>query len=63
MKENTLSDKKIITTLEKRGFIEICPICDECSARVLMLVLQYFTHLHFDISQIEDNLYCMRVSA
>lgn len=25
MKESKLSDKKIITTLEKRGFIEICP--------------------------------------
>lgn len=62
MKEKKLSNKKIIDTLVKKSFLEIAPICDECICRVMLIVLEVFTSAHFDVFQIEDNLYCLRIS-
>lgn len=62
MKENKLSDKKIINTLIKKSFIEIEPICDECATDIIYIVLQVFTSVHVALFQIEDNLYCLRIS-
>lgn len=62
MKEKVLTDKNILTTLEKRSFIEIEPICNECALNVINLVLEVFTSVHIDLFQIEDNIYCLRIS-
>lgn len=62
MKEKILTDKKILETLEKKSFIEIEPICNECALRVIDLVLEVFTSVHVDLFQIEDNIYCLRIS-
>lgn len=62
MKEKILTNKKILNTLEKRSFIEIEPICNECALEVINLVLEVFTSVHFDLFQIEDSLYCLRIS-
>ena len=62
MKEKVLTDKNILSTLEKRSFIEIEPICNECVLNVINLVLEVFTSVHIDLFQIEDNIYCLRIS-
>lgn len=62
MKEKVLTDKKILDTLTKKSFIEIEPICNECALRVIDLVLEVFTSVHLDLFQIEDNIYCLRIS-
>lgn len=62
MKENKLSDKKILHTLERKGFIEIMPICDECSTYIFNLVINHFTSAHINIEQVEDNIYMMRIA-
>lgn len=62
MKEKVLTDKKILDTLAKKSFIEIEPICDECALRVIDLAIEVFTSVHVDLFQIEDNIYCLRIS-
>lgn len=62
MKEKKLTDKKILDTLAKKSFIEIEPICDECALNVIDLVMEVFTSVHVDLFQIEDNIYCLRIS-
>ena len=62
MKENKLSDKKILNTLTKKSFIEIEPICDECASDIMLMVVNVFPSSHFDMFQIEDNIYCLRIS-
>lgn len=62
MKEKVLTDQKILDTLTKKSFIEIEPICDECALRIIGLVYEVFTSAHFDMFQIEDNIYCLRIS-
>ena len=57
-----MTEKKILSTLEKRSFIEIEPICNDCALEVINLVLEVFTSAHFDMYQIEDSLYCLRIS-
>lgn len=62
MKEKRYSTEKILNTLAKKSFIEIEPICDECISDLILILLDVFTNVHFDIFQIEDNLYCLRIS-
>lgn len=62
MKEKKLSMKKILQTLVNKSFIEIEPICDECICDVVYNVADVFTSAHFDMFQIEDHLYCLRIS-
>lgn len=62
MKEKKLSNKTIVNTLNKRGFIEIYPICDECAMKIIMLVIQNFSSPHIDVFTIEDEIYCLRIS-
>ena len=62
MKEKILTDKKILDTLANKSFIEIEPVCSECAVRIISLVFEVFTSAHFDMFQIEDNIYCLRIS-
>lgn len=62
MKERKLSDKRIIDTLAKKSFIELVPICDECALRIIDLVFNVFTDVHFHLFQVEDNIYCLRIN-
>ena len=62
MKSRQLTNKKIIDTLTKKSFIEILPLCPECVLDVIDLVLEVFASAHFDIFQVEDNTYCLRIS-
>ncbi len=62
MKERKLSDKKIINELTKKSFIEIAPICNECVLEVINLVMEIFTDVHCNIFQVEDEIYCLRIS-
>lgn len=62
MKEKRLSEKKILDTLVNKSFIEISPICDECASDTMFLVINVFPSAHFDIFQIEDNIYTLRIS-
>ncbi len=62
MKEKTISDKKIIDTLIKKGFIEITPICDECCGRLVTELLHIFGSANFNVVQVEDNIYSIRIS-
>ena len=62
MKEKKLTDKRIIDTLIKKSFIEIQPICAECATDIIYMVLQVFTSIHVAMFQVEDNIYCLRIS-
>ena len=62
MKENNIQVKKILQTLAKKSFIELQPICDECVCEIIYNVIDVFTSAHFDVFQIEDHLYCLRIS-
>ena len=62
MKEKKLTDKRIIDTLIKKSFIEIQPICGECATDIIYMILQVFTSIHVALFQIEDNIYCLRIS-
>jgi aspartate oxidase len=62
MKEKKITIKKIIDTLIKKSFIEIVPICDECAAEIIGEVIPVFGAAHFDIFQVEDGIYCLRIN-
>lgn len=62
MKEKKISEKRILDTLMKKSFIEIQPICDECASDLMLLVVNVFPSAHFDMHQIEDNIYCLRIN-
>ena len=62
MKEKKFTAEKIIKELEKKGYIEIYPICDECSLEVIYEVLMNFTSPNFNFEQVEDLLYCLKIS-
>ena len=62
MKEKKLAINKILNTLTKKSFIEIEPLCGDCVGEMVNLVLEVFTTAHFDVFQIEDELYVLRIS-
>lgn len=62
MKEKKLAINKILNTLTKKSFIEIEPLCADCTGEIVKLVVDVFTTAHFDVFQIEDELYCLRIS-
>ena len=62
MKEKKVNDKRIIDTLIKKSFIEIQPVCAECATDIIYMILQVFTSIHVALFQIEDNMYCLRIS-
>ena len=61
-KEKKMRIEKILDTLAKKSFIEIEPICNECISDVVYCVVDVFPSAHFDTFQIEDGLYCLRIS-
>ena len=62
MKEKKISNQKIINTLIKTGFIEIAPICDECCGDLVTEILHIFGSANFNVIQVEDNIYSLRIS-
>lgn len=62
MKEKKITNKTIINKLAKQNYIELCPICDECIADLVPLILQYFGSVNFNITIVEDNLYSLKIS-
>lgn len=62
MKEKKLTDKKIINTLTDKSFIEIVPICAECATDIIYMITEVFTSIHVDMFQVEDNIFCLRIS-
>ena len=62
MKEKILTPSKIVNVLEKRSFIEINPICADCIGNLVPIILDVFCNAHFDIFQVEGNLYVLRIS-
>lgn len=62
MKEKRLSIKRILDTLSKKSFIEINPICSDCIGEIIPLILDVFCNVHFDVFQVEDQLYVLRIS-
>lgn len=62
MNEKKITIKKITNTLIKKSFIEIVPICDECAAEIIEEVIPMFGSAHFDVFQVEDSIYCLRIN-
>ena len=62
MKEKLLSDKKIISTLEKKSFIEIKPICSECACDVMFTVMNNFIECNFDLDRVDNELFRLRIN-
>lgn len=62
MKEYKFSDKNIIKTLDKKGFIEICPICHECALVIMELVFNNFPSVNFNIMQVEDETFMLKIN-
>ena len=62
MEEKKLVINKILNTLSKKSFIEIQPICADCAGEIVKIVLDAFNTSHFDVYQIGDELYCLRIS-
>lgn len=57
-----ISTKQLIKDLNKRYYVEVTPICDECIANLVPVVLDYFPSCNFNITQIEDKLYSLKIS-
>lgn len=62
MKEKKMRIEKILDTLTNRSFIEIEPLCNECVSDIVYCVIDVFPSAHFDTFQIEDGIYCLRIS-
>lgn len=54
MKEKKITDKKILSELEKKGFIIIEPICINCISDVVCLVLTNFSLATFQVENLDD---------
>lgn len=62
MKEKKLSEKNIINTLEKNGYIEICPICAECCSDMIYFILSHgFINPTIVINQVSDEIFSLRI--
>ena len=54
MEEMKISNKKILSELEKKGFILIEPICINCISDVVNLILTNFISATFQIENLDD---------
>lgn len=64
MKEKALSDKQIIKTLNKTGYLIIETICGNCIHNVIQLVMDNFKEqgMNFSVYHITSDLYCLTIS-
>lgn len=62
MKESKCREKNIIKTLDEKGFIEICPICHECTLGIMELVFNNFPSVNFNIMQVEDEIFMLKIN-
>lgn len=62
MKVKQIQNKKIIETLDKKGFIEINPICIDCICNTIRLVEGFYMKSTFHIEHLENpELYILRI--
>lgn len=59
MKGNILKD--IIKKLDKKGFVELQPLCNECVGDIITELLTIYPAMKVTIDAIEDEIYCLRI--
>ena len=64
MKENKYNVNKILKELDKKHFVRIDEICDECLLNLISIIVYTYpyAHLDYDFNMADTGLYTLRVS-